>query len=257
MFRTGCVCRNEGQADLRSGHAGKFDFCFFRRFFQSLHCHFVGTQVNALFLFEFVGKPVDNALVKIVTAQAVVTGSCQNLLHAVAHFDDGNIKGTAAEVVHHHLLVIFFINAVSERRRCRLIDDALDIQARDFARVLGRLTLCVGEIGGNGDNRLGHGATEIGFCVAFEFLQNHCGNLLRGVVFAVDGDFIIRPHMAFNGRHRAFGIGDCLPFCDLPDHSFAVFRERHNGRGGSCTLCVCDNHGLAALDDRHAGIGCT
>ena len=41
------------------------------------------------------------------------------------------------------------------RRRGRLVDDALDLEAGDPAGVLGRLALGVVEVGGDGDDRLG------------------------------------------------------------------------------------------------------
>ena len=39
----------------------------------------------------------------------------QNLGHAVAHLDDGDIEGAAAQVVDHDLLVLFLIDAVCQR----------------------------------------------------------------------------------------------------------------------------------------------
>ena len=257
MFRAGGVRRDERQGNRRSGHAGKLDFRFFSRFFESLHRHSVVAKVNALFFLEFISQPVDDSLVEIVAAQTVVTGSCQNFLNAVAHFDDRNIECAAAEVVNHDFLVVFFINAVSKRSRCRLVDNTFDVETSDTAGVFGRLTLCVGEVSGNGDDRFGHFAAEVAFRVAFQLLQNHCGNFLRGVSFVADGDFVIRTHVAFNRRNGALGVGDGLAFCDLTDHTLAVFGKRDNGRGGSCAFGVRNNDGLAAFDNRDAGVCCT
>ncbi len=222
MLRTCCICGNEGQADLRGGYTRKLNFRFFSGFLQALHRHFIGTQVNALLFLKFVCQPVDDALVEVVAAQTVVTRRGKHFLHAVAHFNDRNIERTAAEVIHHNLLVVLFVDTVGKRRRCRLIDNTFYIQARNFARVLRRLTLCVGEIGGNGDDRFRHLTAEVRFRVRFQLLQGHCGDFLRGVIFIADGDLIVRTHVALDGSDCAVGVGDCLSFGNLTDHSFAV-----------------------------------
>ncbi len=49
------------------------------------------------------------------------------------------------------------IHAVGQSGGGRLVDDTLDIQTGDLAGVLGRLTLRVGEVSGNGDDGLGDG----------------------------------------------------------------------------------------------------
>ena len=175
MLRTGLVSRDKGQVDGGGGHAGQLDLCLFGSLLEALHRHFVGRKVNAGLGSERLHHPVDDALVKVVAAEAVVTGGRENLLHAVAHLDDGNVEGAAAEVIYHDLLVVFFVYAVGQRGCGRLVDDPLDVQTGDLACVLGRLTLCVGEISRNGDDRLRDGLAEISLRVSLELLQDHCG----------------------------------------------------------------------------------
>ena len=47
------------------------------------------------------------------------------------------------------------VEAVSQSRRRRLVDDALDVEARDAAGVLGGLALGIVEVGRNRDDRFG------------------------------------------------------------------------------------------------------
>ena len=173
MLRTCRVSGDEGQVDVGSGNAGKLDLGFLRSFFQALHCHFIGGQINTGVRLEGLEHPVDDTLVEVVAAQTVVTGSRQNLLNAVADLDDGHIEGTAAEVVYHDLLVVFLIHTVGQSRRGRLVDDTLDFQTRDLARVLGRLTLSVGEVSGNGDNGGVDGLAQISLSVSLQLLEHH------------------------------------------------------------------------------------
>ena len=107
---------------------------------------------------ELADQILHDALVKVVAAQAVVAGGGQNLDDAVVDLQNGHIEGAAAQVVDHDLLGLLLIHAVGQGRGGGLVDDALDIQARDLAGVLGGLALGVGEVGGDGDDRLGDGA---------------------------------------------------------------------------------------------------
>ena len=70
---------------------------------------------------------------------------CQNFDHAVADLDNGNIEGTAAQVIYHDLLLFFIVQAVSKGSRRRLVDNTLYVKAGDPSGVLRCLTLRVVE----------------------------------------------------------------------------------------------------------------
>ena len=87
---------------------------------------------------------------------------------------DGDIEGAAAQVVDHDLLALLLIDAVGEGRGGGLVDDTLDLQARDLAGVLGGLALGVREVGGNGDDSLGNRLAQVGLGAALQLLQEMC-----------------------------------------------------------------------------------
>ena len=155
MLGAGSISGDKRQVHLRGRHARKLNLRFLSRFLQTLHGHFIRREVNAVFLLEGVSHILNHTVVKIVAAQAVVAGSCQNLLHTVAHLDDGNVEGTAAEIIHDDLLVVFLVDAISQRRCGRLVDDTFNIKTSNASRIFGCLPLRVCEVGRNGDNRLG------------------------------------------------------------------------------------------------------
>ena len=257
MLRAGCVGRNIRQVDVRGSHAGQFDLRLLGRFLQTLHRDLVVREVNALCLLEFVHEVLHDALIEVVAAQMGVAVGGQNLDHAVADIQNRDVERAAAKVIHHDLLLSFLVNAVSQRGRRRLVDDTLDLQARDLARVLGRLTLGVIEICRNGDDSLGNRAAQISLCVSLQLLQDHRGNFLRGVLLAVDVDLVVGAHVTLDGRDGALVVRDRLTLCDLTDHTLAGLRERHNGRGGAVAFRVCDNDGLAAFHNCYTAVGST
>ena len=118
-------------------------------------------QVDALVLLELGEQPVDDALVEVVAAEVRVAVRGLDLEDAVAELEDRDVERAAAEVVDGDLLVLLLVEAVGERRRGRLVDDPLDVEAGDPAGVLGRLALRVVEVGRDGDDRLGDLLAEV------------------------------------------------------------------------------------------------
>ncbi len=96
-----------------------------------------------------------------------------HLNHVIPHFQNGDVKGAAAEVIHGDLFVFLFIESVRKRRRGRLVDDALHVEAGDLAGVLGRLALCVVEIRRHRNDRLFNLFSRFRLGILLELLQHH------------------------------------------------------------------------------------
>ena len=178
------VGRDERQVDLGFLGGGKLDLGFFGRFLQALQGHLILGQVDALVLLEFLGDPVDQPLVDIVAAQVGVAVGRFDFDDIFADLQDGNVERAAAEIIDGDQLVLFLVHAVGQRRRGRLVDDALDFQAGDLAGVLGGLALGIIEIGGDGDDRFGHFFAEIIFGRFLQLLQDQGRNLRRRILLA-------------------------------------------------------------------------
>ena len=257
MLGAGSVSSDEGQVDLAAHSAGQLDLCLLGSFLQALSGHLILAQVDAVLSLEGVSHPVDDALVEIVAAQMGVAVGGQNFGDAVAHLNDGDIEGAAAQVVDHDLLVIFLIDAVCQRSGGRLVDDTLDVQAGDGAGVLGSLTLAVVEVSRNGDDGLGDRLAQISLRISLQLLQDHSADLLRSVLLAVQGHLVVGTHLTLDGRNGVLGVGDGLTLCDLTDQTVTGLGEANNRRGGAGALGVCNDDGLAALHDSHAAIRST
>ncbi len=69
MLRAGSVGCDIGKRNRGGGNSAELNLRLLCGFFESLHCHFIGCQVEALILLEFFDKPVDDSLIEIITAQ--------------------------------------------------------------------------------------------------------------------------------------------------------------------------------------------
>jgi hypothetical protein len=130
-------------------------------------------------LLELGDHPVDDEVVDVVAAEVRVAVGRDDLHDVVADLEDRDVERAAAEVVDGDDLVLLLVEAVGERRRGRLVDDALDVEAGDAAGVLGGLALGVVEVRGHGDDRLGHLLAEVVLGGLLQLLQDLRADLGR------------------------------------------------------------------------------
>ena len=223
-------------------------------------------------------EPFDDALIEVVAAQVGVAIGRFDFDHAFADFEDGDIECAAAKVVDGDGLVLLFVEAVGQRGRSGLVDDALDVEAGDFARVLGGLALRVVEVGRNGDHGLSDGLAEVGFGGLLELLQDHGGDLGRGVLLALGDDpdvvalldhlegdhlhlivdlVVAAAHEALDGEDGVLGVGDGLALGHLADQPLAALGEGDDRGGGARTLLIRNDFWFAAFHDSDARVGGT
>ena len=171
------------------------------------------------------------------------------------------------------------IEAVGQRGRRRLVDDAQRVQSSDPPRVLGGLPLRVVEVSRHGDDGARHlGAQELRGVT--RQLAQHLGAQLFGRiraprlraldlhVAAVTGLDLelhilqISLHLAelaadeaLDRREGVFGVDDRLAARNLAHELLAAARESHHRRRCALALSVGDDGGLAALDGRDGAVG--
>ena len=257
MLRTGCIRGDEGQIYVYAHQTGKFDLRLFSGFLQTLQRHTILTQIDVVFLLEFFRDVVDQALVEIIAAQMGIAAGRQYFEDAVADFHQRYIERAAAQVVHQNLMRVALVQTVCQCGRGRLVDDTLYIQTRDTTRVLRRLTLRIGEVCRNGDDRIRHGFAQIAFGVRLQLLQDHRADFRRGVGTIVNVYLVIGAHAALDGNDGAFGVGNRLTLCHLTYQTFAVLCECYDGRRSARAFRVRDNNRFAAFHNGNAGIRST
>ena len=277
MLRTRCIRRDERQGDVERRSGGKSALGVFGRLFQTLTRHHVRRDVNALLGLERIDHPLHDRLVEIVAAQVRIAVGGLDLEHAVADVEHGDIERAAAEVVDRDLLVLLLVETVGKRCRSRLVDDAEHLETRNRAGILRRLTLRVVEVRGHRDDGLRDLLAKIGLGVAFQLRENLRGNLLSGVLAALDLDgriavlggtdlirhhldlfghlIVATPHETLDGVDRGLRVRDSLTLRRLTDELLARLRKRNDRRRGTRTFSVGYDHRLAALHDSHTAVG--
>ena len=105
-----------------------------RGLLQPLQRHLVLREVDPLVLLELRDDPLDHALVEVVAAEVGVAVRGLHLDDALAHLEDRDVEGAAAEVVDRDRLVLLLVEAVGEGGRGRLVDDAQHLEARRSGR---------------------------------------------------------------------------------------------------------------------------
>src|SRR5438067_6390223 len=263
---------DERQVDLGFHAAGEFDLGLLGSLGQTLQSLAVLPKIDALLFLELVGDEVHDPAVVVVAAEMGIAIGRLDLEDALADLQHGHVIGAAAEVEDEDLLILLLVEAVGERRRSRLVDDADDVEAGDFAGVLGRLPLRVVEVGRHGDHRVGHLLAEVGFRVGLELLQDHRRDLLGGVALSLDldldpaifsGDDLVGNHLSLGlhfvvlATHEALDredgvlrIDGRLPPGQLAHQALACLRKGDDRRRGSSAFRVRNNNRLAGFHDR-------
>ena len=251
---TGGVLRKERQADGRFGRGGEFYLCFFRCFGEALHGHGIPGKVQVVLLFELLQEPADDTLVEVVAPQMIVARGGEHLDGVAVDVQNADVEGAAAQVVAHDFAGLPLVKAVGTSRRGGLVDNPQDVQSGNQSGVLGRLALCVGKIGGDGDHRVGDSFPDIAFRIRLQLLQDHGGNLLGRITLSVNAETGFAPHIPLDGGKSAGGIGYGLALGGHADKPFAGFGESHDRWCGPAAFRVGNDDGPPVLHKSDAGI---
>ena len=279
MLRTGSVGGDIGQVDVGLGRRGQFDLGLFRRLLEALEGELVLLEVDAVSFLNSSAKYSTRRMSKSSPPRKVsplvdFTSNTPSPISSIGH-----VEGAAAEVIDGDRAGALLVEAIGQRGRGRLVDDAQHFEAGDLAGVLGRLTLGVVEIGGNGDDRLGDRLAEIGFGGFLHLLQDEGGNLRRRILLAVGGDpgvaigrlddlvgdeaHVLLGHgivvgaadQALDREKGLFRIGDRLALGRLAGETLAIIGKGDDRRCRARAFGVFDDLGRGAFHHRDAGIG--
>ena len=235
-----------------------------------------------MFAFEFINEMVNEAVVEVLTTQVSVTSGGLDFEDTFLDGQEGHIKGTTTQIENENVAFTLrlLVETVSNGSRSRLVDDTEDVQARNETGILGSLTLGVVEVGGDGDDSVVDGTTEVGLSSLPHLGQDHGRDLLGGEFLGLALEFDLDDGLGslvddLEGEmlHIGldFGIGelasnetlsveDCvgrvhgdLVLCGITDETLGVGEGNERG-GGAVTLVVGDDLDTVITEDTHAGV---
>ncbi|MNO93231.1 NAD-specific glutamate dehydrogenase [compost metagenome] len=97
--------------------------------------------------------PASNGMVEIIAAQGGIAAGGQHFEDTGRQAQDGNVEGTATQVIDGHNAFGVLVQAIGHGRCGRFVEQAQHIEAGQARSVLGGLALGVVEIGRHGDHR--------------------------------------------------------------------------------------------------------
>ena len=286
MFRAGSVCRDVRQVHFCLLAGRQLDFRFLGSFFQTLHRQRIALQVDAVVFLELARQIIDQTQIEVLTTEEGVTvgGQYFKLVLAIdfGNFDDGNIEGTATQVVNRDSAIAFqVVHTVGQRRSGWLVNDAFYIQTGNATRVFGGLALGIVEVSRHGDYRFGHFFAEVIFGGFLHLFQN-IGRHLRRRHFLAAGfnpgvtvvglDDFVRHHLdvflydivfktatdqALDRIQGVVGVGYRLTLGTLTHQHLTVFGIGNDGRRGTRAFGVFDDFDLVTIADGNTGVGGT
>ena len=108
-------------------HRRQLDLGLFGRLPQPGEGGLVLPGIQMVDLFKLLRQVIGDRFIEIVAAQAVVAGGGQHLDDPALDIQHRDVEGPAAEVVNHHLLGLFLVDPVGQRRRGRLVNNSHDV----------------------------------------------------------------------------------------------------------------------------------
>jgi len=119
-----------------------------------------------MFSFEFVCEVVDETVVKVLTTQVSITGSGLDLEDALLDGQERDIEGTTTQVEDEDVALTLglLVKTVGDGSGGGLVDDTEHVETGDETGILGSLALGVVEVGGDSNDSVVDGATEVGLC---------------------------------------------------------------------------------------------
>ena len=222
--------------------------------------------------------PAGDGMVEIVAAQGGIAAGGQHFEHTGRQAQDGNVKGTAAQVIDGHHAFGVLVQAVGHGSGGRLIEQAQHVQACQACSVFGRLALSVVEIGWHGDHRAYQLATQGRFGPLTQHLEDVGGHFHRAfrALHGIDERHVrltankavrqllaqlldvgnAAPHQALDRQHgvqrvAGSGLTRGLPHLDTP------VEVAYRGRQNDVTLHIGQGLAAAAAQGGDHGVGGT
>ena len=221
---------------------------------------------------------VKDNLIKVLSTERSVAVGGLDLKHTARDLENRDIKGTTTKVVHGNSLTVLLVHAKRQCGGSGLVNDTKHVQTGNLARVLGRLTLSIVEVGRHSDDGLGNIATEVSVSGLLHLGEHKCTNLgwrvllahrldpgiavgtandlVRQILLVLLGGRIVvtTTNQTLRREQSVLGIGHGLTLSGNSNQSLTVGGERHDGGGCSDALRVFNDFRTRTFHNRNTGV---
>lgn len=236
-----------------------------------------------MFALEFVNEVINQPAVKILTTQVGVTSSGLDLEDTLLDGEERDIESTTTKIKDEDVALTLglLVETVGNSSSSRLVDDTEDVQSGNETSILGGLTLGVVEVGGNSDDSVVNGTTEVRLSRLTHLDQDHGGDFLRcellgltlelnlddrlgGLVNNLEGEVLgisLDLRVGELAADQTLSVEDCvvrvhgdLVLSSIADKTLGVGEGNERG-GGSVTLVVGNDFDTVITEDTYARVG--
>ena len=193
-------------------------------------------------------EPLGNYVVKIVTPQSRVAAGGQHLEHPFGQAQDGNVEGTATEVINGKSAFRRLVQPVGNCGSGGFVEQAQHAQPGQTGSIFGGLALGIVKIGGHGDDHTCQWTAQGHFSAFAQGGQNLSRYLNRGA-FTGDGAdahhagrihkavgqtgsfFHVRqaaPHETFDRHNRVLRVFNLAVLRLAPHHNAVAWQIAHH-----------------------------
>merc|ERR1719454_1840546 len=116
-------------------------------------------------------------MVKVLATQGCVSIGCLHLEHTTRDFQNGNVESSTTEIVDSDCLAVRRLHTESQCCCGRFVNDAQDIQTRDFSSILRGLPLRIVEVRWYCHDSLLHAASEMALRCLLHLPEDESTNL--------------------------------------------------------------------------------
>jgi hypothetical protein len=152
---------------------------------QTTHGTGVVRDVELVLALELLLEVLEKGVVEVLSSQVRVTSGGLDGEDTSGDGKKRDIESSSSEIENEDDLLLLGLlgsltETVGDSSSGGLVDDTEDVETGDGSGILGRETLRVVEVGGNGYDGLLDGLAELGLSGLLEFTENHGGDLSGG-----------------------------------------------------------------------------
>ena len=205
----------------------------------------------------FHAEKMGDRLVKVISAQGIVTAHCQNVHHVVKAFHHGNIQCAASEVKHQKAGLALIRLITGKCRRAGLVHKPLHPKTGQLPRPLGGRPLPVVKICRHADHGLFHRFPQKRLGVLLQLAQHQSAQLLRGKGTARQRIGLVRPHRPLEGGRTAFRVAHQPLPCCLPHQNRTVLVDAYGTGRQHVPQRIGNQSASALLPYGSQAVGCS